>query len=142
MACITRIKGTGVANCTTGASNNIQYDLTYPERWTLGQSPDCASGVLAPISPAGEIHPNHRFSAIESITYEGCDAIPANQKFDCLNGGCIPKTTHNTPGKYASLTACQSGCAKDSNCTGECVSVAELAALQQAASNLQSKFCK
>jgi hypothetical protein len=64
------------------------------------------------------------------------------QKFDCINGGCVPKTTHNTPGKYATLSACQSGCAKDSSCTGECVSAAELAALQQAANNLQTKFCK
>jgi hypothetical protein len=70
---------------------------------------------------------------------EGVDPI---QQYDCINGGCIPKATYNTLGKYASLAACQSGCAKDSNCTGECVSAAELAALQQAANNLQSKFCK
>lgn len=70
------------------------------------------------------------------------EGVNPAQQYDCINGGCIPKATHNTPGKYASLAACQSGCAKDSDCTGECVSVAELAALQQAANNLQTKFCK
>jgi hypothetical protein len=68
-------------------------------------------------------------------------AIDGNVACDCLNGGCIPKTTYNTPGVYASLAACQSGCAKNSNCTGECISTGELAALQQAANNLQTKFC-
>jgi hypothetical protein len=67
--------------------------------------------------------------------------VAANQPFDCLNGGCIPKTTYNTPGKYASLAACRSGCAKDSNCAGECVSAAEIAALQQAANLVRNKLC-
>jgi hypothetical protein len=68
--------------------------------------------------------------------------VDPDQKYDCLNGGCIPKTTYNTPGAFPSLATCQSGCAKNSNCTGECVSPEELAALQQAANTLQSKFCK
>jgi hypothetical protein len=72
----------------------------------------------------------------------GC--VPADngdKPCDCINGGCINASTYNTPGKYANLSACQSGCAKDSNCIGECVSQPELAALQQAANNLQSKIC-
>ena len=67
--------------------------------------------------------------------------INPSQPYDCLNGGCIPKNTYNTPGAFANLAACQSGCAKNSNCAGECVDPAELAALQQAASHLQSKIC-
>jgi hypothetical protein len=67
---------------------------------------------------------------------------PPDTPCDCLNGGCVPKTTYNTPGIFPTLAACQSGCAKNSNCIGECVSAEELAALQQAANNLQSKFCK
>jgi hypothetical protein len=62
--------------------------------------------------------------------------------YDCINGGCLPKTTYNTPGVFASLAACQSGCAKNSNCKGECVSADELAALQQAAANLKARYCK
>lgn len=73
----------------------------------------------------------------------GCaPPIDPTQSYDCLNGGCVPKTTYNTPGIFANLTACQSGCAKNSNCLGECVSPQELGALQAAANNLQSKFCK
>jgi hypothetical protein len=66
----------------------------------------------------------------------------ADQPCDCLNGGCVPKTTYNTPGIYVNLAACQSGCAKNSNCTGECVDPAEIAALKQAVNTLQSKICK
>jgi hypothetical protein len=69
-----------------------------------------------------------------------CNAI-SDQKCDCVNGGCITSTTYNTPGKYANLAACQSSCAKDSNCLGECVPLTEIAALQQAANSLQSRVC-
>jgi hypothetical protein len=72
----------------------------------------------------------------------GCGGVNPQEPYDCINGGCVPKTTYNTPGVFASLAACESGCAKDSNCTGECVSAAELAALQQAANNLKSRLCK
>jgi hypothetical protein len=71
-----------------------------------------------------------------------CTSVAPDKPCDCLNGGCIPATLYGTPGKYATLALCQAGCAKDSNCVGECVSVEEIAALQAAANNLQSKFCK
>jgi hypothetical protein len=70
-----------------------------------------------------------------------CPPIDPAQPCDCVNGGCVPKTTYNTPGKYPSLAACQSGCAKDSACLGECVSPEQLAALQQAADLVKSKLC-
>jgi hypothetical protein len=79
---------------------------------------------------------------VVSIQSYDCDSVNPSQKFDCLNGGCIPAETYTTPGIYANLAACESGCAKNSNCKGECVSAAELAALQQAANQLQSKICK
>jgi hypothetical protein len=68
--------------------------------------------------------------------------VDNNNPCDCLNGGCIPASTYGTPGAFPTLAACQSGCAKNSNCTGECVDPAEIAALQQAAATLQSKICK
>lgn len=82
--------------------------------------------------------------AQESLTLQLVEPDPLNpsQPFDCLNGACLPKSTYNTPGFFDSLSACQSGCAKNSNCTGECVSAAEIAALKQSANNLQSRICK
>lgn len=73
----------------------------------------------------------------------GCATPSVNpaQPFDCLNGGCIPKTTYNTPGVYASLSACEAGCAKNSTCTGECVSAEDMAALQAAADSVKSRLC-
>jgi hypothetical protein len=70
-----------------------------------------------------------------------CDDPLADGKCDCVNGGCVPQATYSTPGKYANLAACLSGCGKDSPCTEECVSAAELAALRQAANALQSRLC-
>ena len=140
MACITRIRGIGVADCRTGQSNGTFYDLTYPGKWTLGSRPGCIGA--APIDPGGTPHPVHIFSSVESITYEDCTETIPDQPCDCLNGGCVPKTTYNTPGKYASIAACQAGCAKDSNCDGECIPTAEIAALQQAASTVKSRICK
>ncbi len=67
--------------------------------------------------------------------------IALNQPCDCINGGCVPKTTYNTPGVFPTLAACLSGCAKNSNCTGECVDPAEIAAHQQAINNLKAKIC-
>ena len=67
--------------------------------------------------------------------------IPPNTRYDCLNGGCIPKTTYGTPGVFPSLAACQSGCATNSTCTGECVLAEELAALQQAANTVRPRLC-
>jgi hypothetical protein len=72
----------------------------------------------------------------------GCNCgVSNNEPCDCLNGGCITAATYNTPGKYANLAACQSGCAKDSPCAGECVSAADLANLQQAAGLVQTRIC-
>ena len=142
MTCITRIRGYG-GNCATGTSNNQLYNLTYPGICTVAQTPGCAGGLVSPRYPDGTIYSAHYFSSVISLTYEGCDnSPPPDQPYDCLNGGCVPKTTYNTPGVFATLAACQSGCAKNSDCVGECVSTGELAALQQAANNLQTKFCK
>ena len=84
------------------------------------------------------------FSQVSCSFCSNCcvDSISPNQKYDCINGGCVPKITYSTPGVFANLAACESGCAKNSNCTGECVSAPEIAALQQAANNLQAKNCK
>jgi hypothetical protein len=79
--------------------------------------------------------------SVTSIESYNCTGIDPDQPCDCVNGGCVPKTTYNTPGVFPNLAACQSGCAKNSNCTGECVDPAEIAALQQAVNNLQSKIC-
>jgi hypothetical protein len=77
-----------------------------------------------------------------SSTSANCQGIDPSVRCDCVNGGCVPKTTYNTPGVFPTLAACQSGCAKNSNCTGECVDPAEIAALKQAVNTLQSKICK
>jgi hypothetical protein len=84
-----------------------------------------------------------RFEIADCSRCANCCTNPPSteQPYDCINGGCIPKTTYGTPGVYPNLAACQSGCAKNSNCTGECVSSLDLATLQQAADALKSRLC-
>jgi hypothetical protein len=140
--CITRIIGIGINSCQDPKSNQTSYNLVYPGRWTLVPRPNCG-GTVAPRSSGGTIHPDHNFSSVSSITYEGCNNGPdPEQPCDCVNGGCVPQMTYGTPGVFPNLAACQSGCAKNSNCTGECIDPAEIAALQQAAATLQAKICK
>jgi hypothetical protein len=94
----------------------------------------------------------YSFNRWDSVTYTkvprsycvNCgppDPLTPSQKHDCVNGYCLPSATYGTPGIFANLAACESGCAKNSNCTGECVSADELAALQQAANNLKARLC-
>jgi hypothetical protein len=112
-------------------AGNAPGSLSYFTRTTVGgaeiKSGDCIIATYALVSLS---------------LCPGCqDTSSPADICDCLNGGCIPAALYGTPGKYANLAACQSACAKDSNCIGECVSPAEIAALQQAANNLQSKIC-
>jgi hypothetical protein len=102
----------------------------------------CYTGVAIKVYDAGVEVGFRCYQPGSLVITPNNDGVDPAQKFDCLNGGCIPKSTYNTPGVFANLAACQSGCAKNSNCTGECVSAEELAALQQAASNLRSRLCK
>jgi hypothetical protein len=99
------------------------------------------NGAAPDPSPNGSVK-STAISIVDCALCAGCNCTnPTNQKCDCLNGGCITSTTYNTPGKYANLAACQSGCAKDSTCDGECVSASSIAALQQAANLVQTRLC-
>ena len=98
-------------------------------------------GYPPPLVPSGD----GGFSAwcldndesIVSVKQYNCQDVG----YDCVNGGCVPKVTYNTPGVFETLAACQSGCAQNSTCTGECVDPAEIAAHQQAINNLKAKIC-
>jgi hypothetical protein len=70
-----------------------------------------------------------------------CNGIKPEEPYDCINGTCLPARTYQTPGRYQNIAECQSGCLRDSNCTGECIPVAEIARLEQGAQALTAKFC-
>lgn len=82
---------------------------------------------------------------IALFTEVGCESCPGCcviEKYDCINGSCTLSTVFNTPGVFDSLAKCVSGCATNSECDGECASLAQLAALNSAADIVGSKFCK
>lgn len=73
-----------------------------------------------------------------SVTWaEFAGAFPC----DCINGECLPQSTHNTSGAYGSVEECRAGCAQNSQCNGECVNPAEITALRQALTALQARIC-
>jgi hypothetical protein len=65
----------------------------------------------------------------------------APEGYDCINGKCQDKDLFKTGGKYSNLAACKANCEDKVGCDGECVSAAEIAALQQAANRIKSKLC-
>jgi hypothetical protein len=138
--CTTTIYGEG-GNCATGAGGGNWGYYSFAGYWVPVSHSVCGH-TWTSLAKDGIKHPNANFFSFKTatFTYSGCDDARLG-KCDCLNGGCVPASTYGTPGKYATLSACQSGCAKDSTCSGECVSAAEIAALQQAANNLQSRIC-
>jgi hypothetical protein len=106
-----------------------------------------ACGPVALRATSGKFTDGNSTCKSLSVNVVDCSNCPnccgvSVQKCDCLNGGCISQQTYNTPGKYASLEDCQARCAKDSNCDGECVSAAEIAALQQTANLVRNKLCR
>jgi hypothetical protein len=141
MACVVKIYGAGL-NCTNGSSLGNFSTLDYPAGTTMVSVVTCGWPSLRPATNGVILGPNYAYHpAGVTVTPVGCGPDP-NQPCDCINGGCVPQTTYNTPGVFPTLAACQSGCAKNSNCTGECVDPAEIAALKQAVNTLQSKICK
>jgi hypothetical protein len=141
MGCVTIFNGEGV-NCNTGRGLGNTGAYRFDGYWVATANTVCGRSTLSPSNENG-LHPNASFWAFYpptlTVTYEGCNGNAPG--YDCINGGCVPKSTYSTPGVFSTLAACTSGCAKNSNCTGECVSAQELAALQQAAGSLQSRIC-
>ena len=137
--------------------NTNQRELLFPRNASAptvsaASYPSCVNngsarqiGYPGPLTSDGTTHYSiwclFNDETILSTESYDCPVPPQNVAHDCLNGGCIPKTTYNTPGVFASLAACQAGCAKNSPCVGECVSPAQLASLQAAATNLKSRYC-
>jgi hypothetical protein len=95
------------------------------------------------VNPTYASAKSQSISVVANSNCTNCaENIPTNQPYDCVNGACLPSSTYGTPGAFATRSACDSGCAKNSNCTGECVDPAEIANLRQAITTLQSKICK
>lgn len=144
MTCITTVYAQG-GLCENGGPAGNWGTHVFQGRWSQTTVTSCGRQWVGLKDSNGDNHPNSNYYAFHptgfTLTVSGC-SVPGNEQFDCINGGCVPKTTYSTPGVFASLAACQSGCAKNSSCTGECISKSEIAALQAAANNLMSRYCK
>jgi hypothetical protein len=106
----------------------------------------CGGGYFASISNNyGATNASQVLGTVVQVSMGNCpdcSELKDNQPYDCINGGCVPKKTYNTPGVFANLSACEAGCAKNSDCPGECVTAEDIANLKQAANNLQARHCK
>ena len=63
----------------------------------------------------------------------------SDEKYDCINGACIPKTTYDTPGLYQSLEDCEVACG--TGCSGKCISNSEWAQIEGLSNELKSTTC-
>lgn len=64
---------------------------------------------------------------------------PPPIQYDCVNGACLPKTTFNTPGIYATLSECEINCG--TGCSGKCLSNEDWAQIEGLAAQLKNKNC-
>ncbi|AVH71584.1 hypothetical protein [Nostoc sp. 'Lobaria pulmonaria (5183) cyanobiont'] len=62
------------------------------------------------------------------------------QSYDCINGACVPSTTHGTLGLYASLSDCQVACGAH-GCSGQCVSSLDWAQIEGLSNQLKNRNC-
>lgn len=60
--------------------------------------------------------------------------------YDCINGVCVLATVYNTPGQYASLSACQSACGV-APCDGVCLSNSEYDQIKNALLDSKAEVC-
>jgi hypothetical protein len=109
------------------------------DRYEIYSVSVCPTGAIVIFDGINEV--SRSCYAVGSLTITPLDSAPTTSAYDCVNGGCVPRQTYNTPGKYATLAACNAGCAKDSPCNGECVESAEIAQLNQLADQIRAKYC-
>ena len=69
-----------------------------------------------------------------------CTSVQPGSAYDCINGACISKTTYNTPGFYATLSACQVVCG-GKGCSGTCVSSSDWAQIEGLSGQLRNRNC-
>jgi hypothetical protein len=110
-------------------------------RHAINSDSGCSGGLSIRIYNSAGAQVYYSCYGFATLKINDQGAIDPNIPCDCVNGGCVSATLYNTPGVFANLAACQSGCAKNSNCTGECVDPAEIAALNQSISTLRSRIC-
>jgi hypothetical protein len=130
-----------VSSCVYHSSGAYYKNGPWLECDDLGWDKNTAWVLAGAVTSVGACTPACTGNTPTNFSGGGSN-VTTNAPHDCINGGCVPKTAYNTPGFYANLAACQSGCAKNSNCKGECVESAEIAALTQAANQLQARICK
>jgi hypothetical protein len=135
--CKSIVYGSGVSSNCSSKNNAASFTFTGLATFESGTFDNC-SGLWLAIDGVRLGQP-YFFYGDATITIDCGDPSTA---YDCLNGGCIPKGAYNTPGKYATLQLCQASCNQGTNCDGECVSAAEISALQQTANLVKSKLCR
>jgi hypothetical protein len=93
----------------------------------------------------GQVWAGTNEAPIQSYTFTKTNPLcgtpdePPQEKYDCINGSCIPKTTYNTPGLYQSLSACEIACG--TGCSGKCISNSDWAQIEGLSSQLRNKSC-
>ncbi|MGV0103039.1 hypothetical protein NSTCB13_01610 [Nostoc sp. DSM 114160] len=62
------------------------------------------------------------------------------QKYDCINGACVPSSAHGTLGLYDSLSDCEVNCGFR-GCSGQCISNSDWAQIEGLSNQLKNRNC-
>jgi hypothetical protein len=131
---------------------NLTFEITVPDGSYVGEMIADGAGFspcpgviqyrMRAVSPSGGVIDAGRpFSTCHNLVFRlstnSCK--PASQKYDCINGACVPNITYNTPGLYQSLSECEISCG--TGCSGVCISNDDWAQIEGLSDQLKSKNC-
>ncbi len=103
--------------------------------WGTGYGNTIASGILYPYLRS----PEAPYTRGPFGNCNECPNIPPEDPYDCINGACIKKSVYNTPGIYATLSACEVSCGI--GCSGKCISNSDWAQIEGLSNKLKSTNC-
>lgn len=137
MSCTTTVHGAGLNTNGCGKLPN-EGDYTFPGLATFQDATylgcPCKRLLLDGIDQ-GDGYVFHPSAYVVSTT---CPQ-PSTQ-YDCINGACIPSSTHGTLGLYASLSDCEVNCGFK-GCSGQCVSNSDWAQIEGLSKQLKNRNC-
>jgi len=154
MTCRLIATGTVTGNCSTWQYGEVDLgDITAASAipaQSVRNNPSTGCPTGTPLSKKGvqmnrivgyanTSYENVTWQTVPTLIKRGTSCTPAPINYDCINGACIPKTTYNTPGIYATLSDCEVACG--TGCSGKCISNADWAAIEGRSSQLKSINC-
>lgn len=136
--CTTTVHGAGINTSNCSKANN-EGNYTFPGFAELKPATAFGCPGLRLFLDGVDQGEDYTFFPDAYILSTTCIPPGTETQYDCINGACIPKSTYNSPGLYASLSDCQVACG--TGCSGKCLSNSDWAQIEGLANQLKSRNC-